>query len=610
MPADPLKRAQRCAIYTRKSTDDRFDRDFNSIESQLDICSAYITCQQHKDWLQADSQYNDPGQSGGDLNRPALQRLMHDIELGRIDVVVIYKIDRLTRSLADFIRLIEVLDRYQVSFVSVTQSFDTSDAMGRLVLNILLTFAQFERELIADRIRDKVAAMKRRGKYAGGTPPYGYDVVDRRLIINQAEAEKVREIYSRYLEIGSYSKLCRQMKAEGLKSKQWVSRSGKVCGGKLASSGLVYHILGSPLYAGRVPHNDTSYPGEHQAIVDEDTWNAAQELRHSRRRLAARSGGNFLRDIFHDSYGRRMVITNNLKDGVRYRYYVSEQSRWATREGVKRYRVRAEQFEELVLAATREVVSDRELVRAAAIDIGRRGHALDTLPAQARLATALLATSSPERLHEILSAILVEGETSQDRLILTFRSAELIRFISWDGIGIFEGNRAAWTTSEPTFTVQRPLNEIRFERALVMPVEPIPVERRGRASPGLVDLLSSARTAQELVDSEADTPVEALAARFGWSPSFFCRVLRLNYLAPDIAAAIRTGAHPKGLTRARQTRGALPLDWDLQRQLFGFPARPDHKMYAPRDSAERFSETGTNPGLPGRCFAKSPVESA
>ena len=586
-----LTRCQRCAIYTRKSTDDRVDRDFNSIESQLDICAAYVTCQKHKGWTRVQQSYDDPGQSGATINRPALQRLLRDIEAGQIDVVIIYKIDRLTRSLADFIRLIEVLDRYQVSFVSVTQSFDTSDAMGRLVLNILLTFAQFERELIADRIRDKVGAMKRRGKYTGGTPPYGYDVVDRQLVVNHAEAAVVRHMYKRYLELGCYRALCVELLSAGLRAKVWTSRTGKVCGGKLASNGLIYHILQSPIYVGRVPHKDTSYPGEHEAIIDEATWAAAQALRARRSMFAGNlaPSPNFLLGLFHDSHGRRMVITNSVKNGRRYRYYVSEHSRWATREGVKRYRTRADHLETMVVAAAKETLSDREQIRAALLAIGRHGDDLERLPQRAADACAHLDGASLEQLREILRALIVEGEISQRSLVLVFRSTEFVRFLAWDGIGAFRGNRPAWRANEPTFALERSLNEVRFERALVMPIEPIDPSRRRKVLRGLVDLIHEARRAQAAVDAERDLPVDVIARRFHRTPSFFCRVLRLNYLAPDIIAAILAGAQPAGLTRLKLTQGSLPLDWALQRRMFGFPARPDHKMYAPRDLATSVS---------------------
>lgn len=583
-----IQRAQRCAIYTRRSGENPWDREFNSIESQRDICTAYVTCQQHRNWVPLPQSYDDAGQSGSTLDRPALQRLLRDIECAQVDIVVIYKIDRLTRSLADFIRLIEVLDRYHVKFVSVTQAFDTSDSMGRLVLNILLTFAQFERELMADRIRDKVGAMKRRGQHVGGGPPFGYDVVERRLVVNPVEAQHVRALYRRYLEVKSCNALYREVKAQGLRTKIWTTRGGKVRGGQPASCGMVYHILGSPIYVGRVPHNGNSYPGEHEAIIDQETWDAAQQLRAERSMFSGnlKPTPNFLRGLFRDSHGRRMVITYCSKNGVRYRHYVSEQSRWAAREGVKRYRMRGDDFEELVLATVNEVLRDRERVRAALLDLGRHGLDLNRVPQRSNAACVNLGNASVERLGEILSSLIVEGEISPYGLVLVFRSSEIVRFVAWDGIGIFEGDRAAWSPNEPTFTIRRPLNEMRWERALVMPLEPIAPERRGKFVPGLVELIKEARRAQAAVDKDRDIPVEAHARRFGWSASKFCRVLRLNYLAPDIIAAILAGAHPKGLTRYKLLLGTLPLDWDLQRQLFGFPSRPDHKMYAPRDDAD------------------------
>lgn len=588
MAVPTIERAQRCAIYTRKSTENLWDREFNSIESQRDICSAYITCQHHKRWVQLSHSYDDSGASGGTLDRPALQHLLRDIECGEIDVVVIYKMDRLTRSLADFIRLIEVLDRYHVKFVSVTQAFDTSDSMGRLVLNILLTFAQFERELISDRIRDKVAAMKRRGKRLGGNPPLGYDVVDRRLVVNPVEAEQIRDIYRRFLEVGSCRALHRELRAEGMRSKVFVTRSGKVRGGGPISDAAIHHILGNPVYAGRVRHKDTTYPGEHEAIVDDETWGAAQTLRDQRSRYSGnlQPTPNFLRGLFHDSHGRRMVAIGSRGPSTPYRYYISEQSRWAAREGVKRFSIRADHFEELVLAAVQEALCDREAIRAALLDLGRHGEDLDRLPRRSKAACANLVEANRERQREILSSIIVEGEVSRHRLVLVFRSSEVIRFVSWDGVGLFEGDRAAWSSNEPTFTVQRPLEEMRYARMLVMPIEPIAPGRRRPVKLSLVRLVHSARRAQALLDRDRDLPVDALARRFGCRPANFCRLLRLNYLAPDIIAAILAGAQPEDLTRTRLLQGSLPLDWDLQRRMFGFPARSDHKLYAPRDKAD------------------------
>lgn len=359
---EPEQRALRCAIYTRKSTDHHLERDFNSLESQREVCSAYITSQRHKGWTELPAVYEDAAQSGGNMDRPAMQDMMRDIEAGTIDVIVIYKIDRLTRSLADFVRLMDLLDRYEVSFVSVTQSFDTSDSMGRMILNVLLTFAQFEREMTADRIRDKFAAMRRRGKWTGGTHPLGYDVIEGKLIVNEAEAKQVRRVFERFVELGSYTAVKREVQAQGMLTKRWVNRKGLLTGGTPVSSGMIYHMLGNCLYAGRVAHGGEVFEGEHAAIVTEELWNASQELRTQRSmfRPCSEPSPNVLLGLLHDAHGRRMVICDERKRARRYRYYTSQQSRWAAREHLKRYRCKADQLEELIIAALGRCLSDRE----------------------------------------------------------------------------------------------------------------------------------------------------------------------------------------------------------------------------------------------------------
>jgi site-specific DNA recombinase len=573
MAAPTLARAQRCAIYTRKSTSNARDPEFNSIESQRDICAAYITCQQHREWAKLPETYDDSGQSGATLHRPALQRLLRDIECGAVDIVVIYKIDRLTRSLGDFIRLVAAFDRAHVKFVSVTQAFDTSDSMGRLVLNILLTFAQFERELIADRVRDKVAAIKRRGLINGGKPPYGYDTLDGRLIVNAAEADKVKSIFRRYLEVGICCALFRELKAQGMTGKAHVTRRGDVVGGGPVTQSMIYHMLQNPTYAGRVPHNGDSYPGEHQAIIDDETWGAVQEQMARRKRFGPipRQPLNLLKRLLRDTQGRRLIIRASGKR--MHRYYESEKTPLAAQWGIRRFRMPADDLEELVLATVREALDNREQVRAALRVLGRRGDELHLLPRRAPAACARLDQAEPEQRREMLRALISEGEVSAHNLMLEFRTIEVARFLAWDGIGVFEGDQAGWRSSEPTFTVRRPLDEVRFNRMVEMPVEPIAQERRATPRADLVRLIRTARHAQSAVDAECDVGLNQMAGRFHCSTQRFCRILRLNYLAPDIVAAILVGAQPQGLTCQRLLHGVLPLDWDLQRRMFGFPAR-------------------------------------
>lgn len=411
MPLAHSSSRQRCAIYTRKSTDARLEHDFNTLESQREVCSAYITSQRHKGWLELIKHYDDAAQSGGSIDRPALQDLMRDIEHNRIDVIVIYKIDRLTRSLADFVRLMDLFERYDISFVSVTQAFDTSDSMGRLVLNILLTFAQFEREMIADRIRDKYAAMRKRGKYVGGVPPYGYDVVERKLVPNPIEAAKVRSIFARFLALGSYSALCDELQAEGLRTKVWTTSKGTTRGGQLVSNGMIYALLGNCIYAGQVAYQGKCYDGEHDAILSPEVWESAQALRERRSMYRPNVGPspNILLGLLYDCHGRRMVICDERKRDRPYRYYASEQAHWGVREGIKRYRTRALELEELVLATLSETLCDREKTRSALLALGRHGPEVEQLSNRGAIARRQLEAASLKRRRDILMALVVRG---------------------------------------------------------------------------------------------------------------------------------------------------------------------------------------------------------
>jgi site-specific DNA recombinase len=274
----PIVRKLRCAVYTRKSTEEGLDMEFNSLDAQREACEAYVASQKPEGWLLLGDHYDDGGFSGGTLERPALRRLLTDIEAGRVDVVVVYKIDRLSRSLMDFAKLVEVFDRNNVTFVSVTQSFNTTTSMGRLTLNILLSFAQFEREVIGERIRDKFAASRKKGMWMGGFVPLSYDVNDRKLIINKAEAATVRMIFERFIKIGSATELVRKLRAEGVRGKQ----------GKLVDKGYVYKLLNNRVYVGEAVHKGLAYPGEHQAIIDRVLWDRVHTvLGESPRKRAA-----------------------------------------------------------------------------------------------------------------------------------------------------------------------------------------------------------------------------------------------------------------------------------------------------------------------------------
>jgi site-specific DNA recombinase len=317
----------RCAIYTRKSSDEGLDQEFNSLDAQREACEAYIASQKHEGWIALPALYDDGGISGATMARPALKQLLADIGSHRVDAVVVYKVDRLTRSLGDFAKIVEIFDEHKVSFVSVTQQFNTTSSMGRLTLNMLLSFAQFEREVTAERIRDKIAASKKKGMWMGGTLPLGYDVNDRRLVINAPEAETVCHIYRRYAELGSVRTLREELDRNRIVSKRRTDRFGRPAGGKPFSRGALYLLLQNRLYRGEIVHKENIYPGLHEAIVPEDLWDEVQNTLAGNRLKQNYSVGadepSLFRGLIHDATGQIMTPTHAVKAGKRYRYYVS-----------------------------------------------------------------------------------------------------------------------------------------------------------------------------------------------------------------------------------------------------------------------------------------------
>ncbi len=313
----PIPRRLRCAIYTRKSSEEGLDMEFNSLDAQREACEAYVASQRAEGWAAIREPYDDGGVSGGTLDRPALKRLLADVEAGLIDVIVVYKIDRLSRSLMDFARLVEIFERNQVTFVSVTQSFNTTTSMGRLTLNILLSFAQFEREVIGERIRDKVAASRKRGMWMGGYVPLGYDVRDRKLVVNENEAATVRMIFQRFAAIGSATMLAKALAAEGVLNKR----------GKLVDKGFLYKLINNRVYLGEAVHKGTAYPGEHAAIIDQTLWDNVHAILQESPRLRAKNTRAqtpaLLKGIIFTETGTAMTPTATKKGSRLYRYYAS-----------------------------------------------------------------------------------------------------------------------------------------------------------------------------------------------------------------------------------------------------------------------------------------------
>lgn len=366
--SDVLKKRMRCAVYTRKSSEEGLDQEYNSIDAQRDAGHAYVASQRAEGWIPVADDYDDPAFSGGNMERPALKRLMVDIEAGKIDVVVIYKIDRLTRSLADFSKMVEVFERQGVSFVSVTQQFNTTTSMGRLMLNVLLSFAQFEREVTGERIRDKIAASKRKGMWMGGVPPLGYDVDDRKLVPNAKEVKLILHIFTRFVELGSTTKLIRELRLDGVTSKAWTTQDGKVREGKPIDKGLIYKLFQSRTYLGEVHHQGKWYTAQHARIIPQALWDDVHAILATNSRTRGnntRSTTPFLfKGIVFGNDGRALTPWHSTKKatGKRYRYYLSTRDikEQAGASGLPR--LPAAELESAVLEQLRSILRSPDLL--------------------------------------------------------------------------------------------------------------------------------------------------------------------------------------------------------------------------------------------------------
>ena len=354
------ERAQtRCAIYTRKSSEEGLEQSFNSLHAQREACEAYILSQKHEGWQVITTEYDDGGFSGGNMERPGLKKLLADIAARKIDTVVVYKVDRLTRSLSDFARIVESFDKQNVSFVSVTQQFNTTSSMGRLTLNVLLSFAQFEREVTGERIRDKVAASKKKGMWMGGIVPLGYYHQDRKLHVNEADAQQVRHIFEQYLRLKSVYDLFDYLKANGYRSKEWVTTTGRKRGGAVLSRGTIYHLLSNPVYIGKTRHGDKFYAGRHEPIVDQKTWDQTAELlasnRVKRRRSRNVASGRVFLGLLFDEAGNRFTPSHCQKQGRRYAYYNLQAEKGSQPKCADR--LPALELEELIVGRIKDLLS-------------------------------------------------------------------------------------------------------------------------------------------------------------------------------------------------------------------------------------------------------------
>jgi len=555
MASAPIRR---CAIYTRKSSEEGLEQDYNSLHAQREACEAFIRSQAGEGWKLIKTAYDDGGFSGGTMERPALQQLMARIREGSIDVVVVYKVDRLTRSLADFARMVELFDAQGVSFVAVTQQFNTTTSMGRLTLNVLLSFAQFEREVIGERIRDKVAASKRKGIWMGGSVPIGYDVRERKLLINDNEAKTVQHIFKRYLEVGSVRLLKQDLDGRGIVSVTRSSRKGDTRGGKPFSRGALYNVLSNPIYLGEIRHRKERPPGQHAAIVSRDLW---ERVQHRLRSRAVRQGEGRkteappspLAGKLFDESGEPLYVQGAAKGQRRYRYYVSRRLvRGESKDAEQAWRISAPEIEQTISAAAREILSDRAAIALALEESGTEPNRLKTVFESARVWI--------ERLQ-------AETETASALSELTER-VELSR----------EGFRVSLKLPLPPSGTGScaPAEHLSLKKLLPMQVKRRVVEMRmvleSDSTPSRVDLpllkavARARRWSQDLIAGRVQS-VGEIAKRDGVAARYVRELMPLGFLAPRTVEAIIEGHQPLELTVIDLTRRIdLPLPWSAQEE--------------------------------------------
>ena len=570
----PVKRS-RCAIYTRKSTDEGLEQAFNSLDAQREACAAFILSQKHEGWTVLPTLYDDGGYSGGTMERPALQRLLADIEAGQIDVIVVYKVDRLTRALSDFAKLVEVFDRRGVSFVSITQQFNTTTSMGRLTLNILLSFAQFERELIGERVRDKIAASKKKGMWMGGTVPLGYDVKDRKLIVNEAEARTVVDIYQRYLKLRSVRALGEELAAAGIRSKRRFRPDGTEYGHQRFSQGALYLMLQNRTYRGEATHKGSSYPGEHAEIVDKPLWDAVQavlaENRVARATGARTKQPSLLTGMVFDESGERLTPTYSVKKGTRYRYYMSTSLvTGAGSSRSRRRRIPAGNLETVVLNRLRTFLGNRAEIldtidNEADHNVGQ-GHLIE----RARQVADELGAQAPEKVKAILMALVRRVEVRLDSVKIAVSQSSLAALLSASSIDLQTQDYKPANSPDQILTLTAPVRLKRVGREMKMLVEDS--SDNAAADPSLLRVIARAHDVQARLVQNTKLTVHDIARAERVTAAYIYTLLRLPWLAPDITTAIVNGRHPPQLNAMKLMRltARLPTDWAEQRALLGF----------------------------------------
>ena len=586
---------RRCAIYTRKSSEEGLEQEYNSLDAQRDAAEAFIRSQKHEGWKALRDTYDDGGVSGGHLERPGLQRLLHDIRAGKIDIVIVYKVDRLSRSLADFAQLMQLFDKNEVSFVSVTQQFNTSTSMGRLTLNVLLSFAQFEREVTGERIRDKIALSKQKGMWMGGIPPLGYDAVDGKLRVNPGEAEVVGACFRTYLASGGLIEAVQELNCQGLKTKSFISSKGRVQEGKPWVAKQLHRILIQPLYRGRVQHKGQSFAGEHEALIDEALWDEVQQKLRSQQPEFRKTSGH-LNEIaiektrlLHplkgfvsclDGHALTPTYTNKsetLADGTkvrkRYRYYVSQQ---AIRQGYENSTLKtlnAERLEtavQLMLAQSLpEIAQEIEHSEFTPDQIRKRfeGHAA-TLTSRADLA-------SFARVIQLLEPKIVV-ETGRIRIHLSID--RLGRLADWvpevpqsppsltsrESPQIEVEGGAAVITANVSFARRR--GEVRLVDARTGALLEV---QQSSPNPVLIQVLVQAEYWRSELQRQPTKCLGEVVEPHGVSANYARRLINAAYLAPEIKQAIFQGTQPLEL-QVQDLIKPRSMDWEVQKRELGF----------------------------------------
>jgi len=563
------KTRYRCAIYTRKSTEEGLDQDFNSLDAQREACTAYITSQGSLGWKLSPQHYDDGGISGGHMDRPALLDLLRDIKAAKIDTVVVYKIDRLTRSLADFSKMVEIFDRHEVSFVSVTQQFNTTTSMGRLTLNVLLSFAQFEREVTAERIRDKIAASRKKGMWMGGRVPLGYDTVNKQLVVNQAEAAIVRQLFEMYLQLKSVPKLKDECDRAGFKTKVQHQQNGKTVGGKSLSRGHLYTLLTKPLYVGQVVHRGTIYPGQHQAIIDPGVFDQVQALINAnapdRKQAANQSSSHLLTGLLFDETGDALSPTHANKKGKRYRYYTSHRLKSASASRSGGWRLAADQIENAVLAVIRDHLSSQGKLTELFAGVERSANQMMLLAHGAKRLASELTTQTPVELRTTINTLVQRIELKTESITIKVSLAALYDLVrAGDGDARFNLSKDAMTLIHAPLQ----LKKRGVETKLIIGTVPQAISEPNQA---LIMLIAQAHHWLERLTSGSVTSIIDLAQQEQVDKNKISRALRFAYLSPDITQAILEGRQPVELTADRMRRlPDLPMGWQGQKDLLGF----------------------------------------